>query len=119
MQTDSIRGNSMQALTADTFDSFIEDADLPVLVDFWADWCPPCRMLEPILKQLGDELADRLLVTKINSDEHPQISARYRVLGLPTMILFVGGEPVLSVTGARSKASLRRELEPHLAAVVS
>ncbi|MBO0810755.1 MAG: thioredoxin [Microlunatus sp.] len=106
----------MQVLTADTFDDVIQNADRPVLVDFWAEWCPPCRVMEPILDQLGTELADQLLITKINSDEHPQVSARYRVLGLPTLLLFVGGAPVLSITGARSKGSLRRELESQLTA---
>ncbi|QGN32687.1 thioredoxin [Microlunatus sp. Gsoil 973] len=109
----------MQALTNDTFDDFLRTADRPVLVDFWAEWCPPCRLVEPILDQLADELTGELLITKINSDENPQISARYRVLGLPTMILFVHGEPVKSIMGARSKRALRAELEPHLGSEVA
>ena len=104
----------MQTLTIETFDDFIKNADKPVLVDFWAEWCPPCRVMEPVLDQLSTELAGELLVAKVNSDENPQISARYRVLGLPTMITFVQGEPVLSITGARSKRSLLAELESHL-----
>jgi thioredoxin 1 len=90
-----------------------------VLVDFWAEWCPPCRVIEPILERLSTDLAGRILIAKINSDENPVISARYRVLGLPTMLLFVGGEPVLSIIGARSMRSLRAELEPRLPAAVS
>jgi thioredoxin 1 len=107
----------MQALTTDTFDDFLHTADRPVLVDFWAEWCPPCRMVEPVLDQLSGELADRLVITKLNSDENPVISARYKVLGLPTMILFVNGEPVTSIMGATSKRALRAELEQHLAGV--
>jgi thioredoxin 1 len=75
-------------------------------------------VIEPILERLSTELAGRILIAKINSDENPVISARYRVLGLPTMLLFVGGEPVLSIIGARSMRSLRAELEPHLPAAV-
>jgi thioredoxin 1 len=108
----------VQKLTSDDFDSVITTADLPVLVDFWAEWCPPCRVIEPILERLSTDLAGRILITKINSDENPVISARYRVLGLPTMLLFVDGEPVLSIIGARSMRSLRAELEPHLPAAV-
>jgi len=104
----------MNTLTSDTFDDFIANSGEPVLVDFWAEWCPPCRVMEPILDQLAVELAGRLRIAKLNSDEHPQISARYRILGLPTMLLFVDGELVLSIKGARSKAALRRDLEPHL-----
>lgn len=109
----------MNTLTTDTFDDFIAGSTVPVLVDFWAEWCPPCRVMEPILDQLGDELAGRLRIAKLNSDEHPQISARYRVLGLPTMLLFVDGELVLSIKGARSKGALRRDLEPHLLVAAS
>jgi len=104
----------MNILTTDTFDDFITGSAAPRLVDFWAEWCPPCRMMEPILDQLAGELAGRLRIAKLNSDEHPQISARYRVLGLPTMLLFVDGDLVLSIKGARSKGALRRDLEPHL-----
>jgi thioredoxin 1 len=74
-------------------------------------------MVEPVLDQLAGELADRLVITKLNSDENPQISARYKVLGLPTMILFVNGEPVKSIMGARSKRALRAELDGHLGGV--
>lgn len=104
----------MNILTSDSFDDFIAGSAEPVLVDFWAEWCPPCRMIEPILDQLAGDLAGRLQIAKLNSDEHPQISARYRILGLPTMLLFVDGELVLSIKGARSKGALRRDLEPHL-----
>lgn len=108
----------MLTLTTEDFDTTLAQSKLPVLVDFWADWCPPCKVMDPILDQLQSELQDRLLIAKINSDEHPQISARYRVLGLPTMLLFVDGEPVLSIKGARSKRSLRSQLEPQLASGV-
>lgn len=105
----------MLTLTTDNFDTALQQGSRPVLVDFWAEWCPPCKVMDPILEQLQTELGDQLSIAKINSDEHPQISARYRVLGLPTMLLFVAGEPVLAIKGARSKRALLSQLEPHLA----
>lgn len=109
----------MLTLTTEDFDTTLAQSTLPVLVDFWADWCPPCKVMEPILDQLQSDLEDRLLIAKVNSDEHPQISARYRVLGLPTMLLFVDGEPVLSIKGARSRRSLRSQLESQLSSALS
>jgi len=107
-------------LTVDeaNFDELVLRADKPVLVDFWAQWCPPCHQIVPILKQVADERADRLTVVKVNSDENPAISARYRVMALPTLMLFHHGELIWSVVGARPKAKLLKELDDALLTAV-
>ena len=101
-----------------TFTKLVLRADKPVLVDFWAQWCPPCHQIVPILKQIAVERADRLTVVKVNSDENPAISSKYRVMALPTLMLFHRGELVWSVVGARPKAKLLKELDDALLAAV-
>lgn len=90
-------------------------ASKPVLVDFTADWCGPCRMIEPVLAQLATDEADRLDVVALDVDANPETTRRYGVLGMPTLALFVGGEAVVQFTGARPRAAILREIEPHLA----
>lgn len=98
--------------TTDTdFRADVLDSDTPVLVEFWAPWCPPCIQLAPVLDAIAHERADELRVVKVNQDDNPVTAARYRVLGLPTMLLFSGGEPVLELRGARPKAALDRALD--------
>jgi len=101
--------------TTDTTDADFQrdvlDSSVPVLVDFWAEWCPPCHQIAPVLEQVARERSGSLRIVKLNSDDHPVTTARYRVLGLPTLIVFADGEPVLELRGARSKAALDRELD--------
>ena len=94
-------------------------AETPVLVDFTADWCPPCKMIKPVLERIAAEEAGRLRVVALDVDENPEITRRYGVLGMPTLALFVRGERVVQFTGARPRAAILRELEPYLAAAVS
>ncbi|MDX6263215.1 MAG: thioredoxin 1 [Kribbellaceae bacterium] len=101
-----------------TFTKLVLRADKPVLVDFWAQWCPPCHQIVPILKQVAVERTDRLTVVKVNSDENPAISSKYRVMALPTLMLFHRGELVWSVVGARPKAKLLKELDDALLTAV-
>lgn len=100
------------------FDQVVLGAGKPVLVDFWAEWCPPCHQIVPILQQVAAERADRLTVVKVNSDENPAISSQYRVMALPTLMLFHHGRLIWSVVGARPKAKLLKELDDALLAAV-
>lgn len=101
-----------------TFGELVLRADKPVLVDFWAEWCPPCHQIAPVLAQIGAERNDQLTVLKLNSDENPSVSSRYRVMALPTLMLFHRGEVIWSVVGARPKAKLLKELDDALLAAV-
>jgi thioredoxin 1 len=103
-------------VTDATFTAEVLGSDVPVLVEFWATWCPPCRMIAPVLAELARERAGTLAVCKINSDENPETTRSYQVMSLPTMILFLDGEPVLTVVGAQPKARLEERLDRALAA---
>jgi thioredoxin 1 len=98
-------------LSSATFDEMIGSTAAPVLVEFWAEWCPPCKVLAPILDEISVELGDDLSVYKVNSDEHRDLSARFEVLAVPTILVFAGGELQLRLVGARSKARLMEELD--------
>ncbi len=97
-----------------TFDADVLQNDKPVLVDFWAPWCGPCRAVAPILEELAVEHADKVDVVKLNTDENPQVTGRYGITGIPTMNVYVGGEVVKTVVGALPKPRLIRELEDYL-----
>jgi thioredoxin 2 len=97
------------------FDGAI-DADVPVLVDFWAAWCGPCRMISPIVERVGRELAGRLKVVKLDVDAAPEMAARHRAQSIPLLVLFWNGEELDRIVGAVPERQLRRWLEPHLSA---
>ncbi len=103
-----------KAITEETFDGIIRDTDKPVLVDFWATWCGPCRALSPIVEQISDELADELDVYKCNVDDEDELAARFRIVSIPTLMLFKDGQPVHTVVGNMSKQALVAEIEPYL-----
>ncbi len=104
-----------EAVTDATFDERVLRAAGAVLVDFWAEWCPPCHALAPVLDEIAREQAGRLTIAKIDVDANERTPARFGVLGFPTLILFKDGQPVKQLVGARPKGSLMRELAPFLA----
>lgn len=89
-------------------------SDKPVLVDFWAEWCGPCRMIAPALEELSEELGDRVTIAKLNVDENQDIAGRYGVRGIPTMLLFKGGQPVAQKVGAAPRGQIQQWLEASL-----
>lgn len=98
--------------------SFVADvlqSDKPVLVDFWAEWCGPCRMVGPILEEISNEHGDKLTIVKLNVDENPSIAANYGVSSIPTMNVFQGGEVVKQIVGAKPKAKLLEDLADYIA----
>jgi len=107
--------SAVHEITDEQFEAEVLGSGLPVLVEFWAPWCGPCHLVAPVVENIAAERAETLRVVKLNSDENPLAAARYRVLGLPTMILFDRGEPVLQLTGARPKSAIERELDKVLA----
>ncbi len=104
----------VRRLTAATFDEAIASSPVPVLVDLTATWCPPCRQLTPVLAALAVEQADRLAVVEVDIDAEPALAVRHGVLSAPTMVLYVDGRPVQTLVGARSRARLLEDLDPHL-----
>jgi thioredoxin 1 len=101
-------------LTEGNWDEVVLGASTPILVDCWAPWCIPCRRVTPIVEDLAASFGERLAVGTLNADEAPRITARYEVLSLPTLLLFVGGEPVARVVGVPKADKLRGLIEPHL-----
>ena len=102
-------------VTDGDFQTTVLEADAPVLVDFWAEWCVPCHMVSPVVEEIGAEKAEVLRVAKLNIDDNPEVTRKYGVMSIPSLILFVAGEEVARVVGARGKDALLKELDPHLA----
>ncbi len=98
----------------DNFGTDVLGSDRPVLVDFWAEWCGPCKMIGPALEEISDELGEQVSIVKLNIDDHPDTPTKYGVRGIPTMILFKNGEIVETKVGAAPKAEIKRWLEAAL-----
>ena len=103
------------AVTDADFETTVLKSDKPVLVDFWAEWCGPCRQVDPILSEIADEHGDKITFVKMNVDENPVVPSSYRVSGIPTINVYQDGEVVKSIVGARPKAAILRELEEFIA----
>ncbi len=102
-------------VTDATFEQEVLQSDIPVLVDFWAPWCGPCKMIAPVLEEIGKETAGRLKIVKLNVDENTRTAGQFGVMSIPTMILFHGGKGVGQLVGFRPKAELQRILDQALA----
>ena len=101
-------------LTDTTFDEEIAGSDEPVLVDFWAEWCGPCKMIAPILDQIAEEQAGKLKIAKLNVDDNPDIARQFDIMSIPTLIVFQDGQPVHRFQGASGKAGLLEQLSDFL-----
>ena len=102
-------------ISDDTFDAEVLKSDIPVLVDFWADWCAPCKMVAPIIEDLSNEYDGRVKFAKLDVDSNPKTSQGYGIRGIPAMLIFDGGSPVDQVVGAVPKATIKQRLDKVLA----
>jgi thioredoxin 1 len=102
---------STKSVTDATFAADVLEHDLPVLVDFWAEWCGPCRQVSPILEEIAGEHADKITIVKLNVDENPATEAEYGVVSIPTLNVYQGGRVVKTIVGAKPKALLLKDLE--------
>ena len=106
--------SAIPEVSQSTFQSDVLAADTPVLVDFWAPWCGPCKMLAPVIEEVAGSLAGQAKFVKLNTDEHPNVAAQYGISGIPTLILFKGGEAVDRIVGFVPKSAITSMISKHL-----
>ena len=103
--------SEVKTLTDATFDDEVGKAPTPMIVDFWAPWCGPCRMVGPIIDEIAQEHGDKVCIGKLNVDENPGVASKFGIMSIPTIMLFKDGQPDKKIIGARSKADFEREFE--------
>jgi thioredoxin 1 len=108
-------GQVTKTVTDATFENEVLGSDKPVIVDFWAAWCGPCRMVAPILEEIATEYAEKLTIVKLNVDENPRTAQAYNIVSIPTMNIYHGGEVVKQIIGARPKAVILKDLQEFVA----
>ena len=97
-----------------TFDEHVKGSDIPVLVDFWAEWCGPCKMISPVLEEIAEEHAGKIQIGKLNIDDNLEVTRRFDVMSIPTLILFKDGQPEVRLIGAKPKGQLLQEISAYL-----
>jgi len=102
------------AISDDEFDSSVVQCDKPALVDFWAEWCQPCKMLAPTIEEIATEYDSRILVGKLNVDDNPATATKYGIRGIPTLLLFKGGQVVQQMVGVKSKAEIKKIIDENI-----
>jgi thioredoxin 1 len=113
-KTEEISVGSTDSVTDASFTQDVLQSDKPVLVDFWAEWCGPCRMVSPVLEEIAAEHADKLRVVKLNIDENPETARAYQIMSIPTMSVFVGGKVDRQIVGAKPKSAILKDLAAYL-----
>jgi thioredoxin 1 len=106
--------NGIVNLSTATFDETVTGSQAPVLVDFWAEWCGPCKAIVPVLEELASEFGDQVTIAKLNIDDNPDVAMRYNVMSIPTLLVFDGGEVKKRLVGAKGKGALLQELDEFL-----
>ena len=107
-------GANTKTVTDASFQADVLDSSTPVLLDFWAEWCGPCKMIAPALEEIAAELGDKVIIAKLNIDENPDTPGKYGVRGIPTMLLFKGGQPVAQKVGAAPRSQIQQWLESEI-----
>lgn len=106
-------GDKIITLSKDNFDDIVNNSEKPVLVDFWASWCGPCRAIAPVMDELSEEYDGKALIAKVNVDNEREISAKFRIMSIPTVMLFKGGQVVEKIVGARTKSDFQNMLNKY------